>query len=118
MVALNDGLGQGSARSVSGFNLYEAISACSEGLTSFGGHFAAAGLKLPSAHLPSFAERFDHHCREALTPEQLERVLHIDAEVPLGLLTTRQVDEIESLEPYGIGNPKPMLVVNHVRLQR
>jgi single-stranded-DNA-specific exonuclease len=117
VVALNDGLGQGSARSVPGFNLHDAISACSEGLTGFGGHAAAAGLKLPSALVPSFAERFDRHCREMLTSEQLERVLHIDAEVLLGHLTLRQVEEIDALEPYGIGNPRPMLVVNRVRLK-
>jgi single-stranded-DNA-specific exonuclease len=117
VVALHEGHGQGSARSVAGLNLHDAIAACSEGLTGFGGHAAAAGLKLPAALLPSFAERFDRHCREILTSEQLERVLHIDAEVPLGILTTRQVKEIDSLEPYGSGNPRPMLVVNRVRLQ-
>jgi single-stranded-DNA-specific exonuclease len=116
IVALNDGHGQGSARSVAGFNLFDAIAACSDGLLGFGGHAAAAGLKLPAAHLPAFAERFDQHCRAALTAEQLERVLHIDAETPLGALTTRQVDEIESLEPYGIGNPKPILVANSVKV--
>ena len=116
IVALNEGHGQGSARSVPGFNLYEAIAACSEGLIGFGGHAAAAGLKLTTEHLPVFAERFDHHCRETMTAEQRERVLHIDAETPLGALTTRQVDEIEALEPYGIGNPKPILVASGVRV--
>lgn len=116
VVALSGELGQGSARSVSGFNLYEAIKACSEGLTGFGGHSAAAGLKLPSALFPSFAERFDQHCRSALTEEHKERMLSVDAEVLLGTLSLRIVEELERLEPYGIGNPRPLLVANGVRV--
>ncbi len=116
VVALGDSHGQGSARSISGFNLYEALKACSQGLTAFGGHSAAAGLKLPGAHFPAFAELFDHHCRGALSVEQKEKVLTIDAEVMLGMLTLKAVEEVESLEPFGIGNPRPMLVANRVRV--
>jgi single-stranded-DNA-specific exonuclease len=116
VVSLNEPHGQGSARSVAGFNLYEAIKACSEGLMAFGGHSAAAGLKLPLAHFPAFAELFDNHCRAALSAEQRERVWNVDAEVLLGYLTTRIVDEIESLEPYGVGNPRPLLLASRVRL--
>src|SRR5262249_3917886 len=94
VVALNDHLAQGSARSVPGSDLYEAIKACPEGPLGFGGHSAAAGLKLEGAHFPTFAERFDLHCRSVLTPEQRQRVLTIDAEVPLGMLTTKVVDEV------------------------
>jgi single-stranded-DNA-specific exonuclease len=116
VVALDEVHSQGSARSVPGFDLYEAIRSCSEGLTGFGGHKAAAGLRLPGALFPAFAERFDQHCRGALTAEQRQKVITIDAEVPLGILTLRMVEEIESLEPYGIGNPRPVLVANHVRI--
>jgi single-stranded-DNA-specific exonuclease len=116
VVALDEAHSQGSARSVPGFDLYEAIRTCSEGLTGFGGHKAAAGLRLPGALFPAFAERFDQHCRGALTAEQRQKVITIDAEVPLGILTLRMVEEIESLEPYGIGNPRPILVANQVRI--
>ncbi len=116
VIALGDEVGQGSARSIAGFNLYEAIRACSDGLLGFGGHSAAAGMKLPAANFPAFAERFDHHCRSALTTEQLQKVLVIDAEVPLGMLSTRIVEEIDALEPHGIGNPKPLLVASGVRI--
>jgi single-stranded-DNA-specific exonuclease len=116
VVALSDSIGQGSARSIPGFNLYDAINACSDGLIGFGGHSAAAGLKLPSALLPAFAERFDLHCRTELTAEQKQQALWIDAEVPLGMLSLRVVEEIQRLEPYGIGNPRPLLVVNRVRI--
>ena len=116
VVALSDEHGQGSARSIAGFNLYDAIRACSGGLTTFGGHAAAAGLKLPRAHFEAFAESFDLHCRGVLSPEQLQKSILIDAEVPLGVLTLKVVESIESLEPHGIGNPRPILVANRVRV--
>jgi single-stranded-DNA-specific exonuclease len=115
VVALGE-IGQGSARSIPGFHLYQAIQACSEGLLGFGGHAAAAGLKLPRDHFDSFAQRFDEYCRSALTPEQLHKILDIDAEVLLGQLSLRVVEEIESLEPHGIGNPKPLLMATDVRI--
>jgi single-stranded-DNA-specific exonuclease len=116
VVALAESIGQGSARSVPGFHLVEAISACSAGLIGFGGHAAAAGLKLTPDHFPAVAERFDLHCRAALTDDHKRRELVIDAEVPLGMLTPRLVDEIDGLEPYGIGNPRPLLAASGVRI--
>ncbi len=116
ILALTDDHGQGSARTIGGFNLYDAIAACSSGLLSFGGHAAAAGLKMPRAHFEPFAEAFEAHCRGVLDAEQLTKSINIDAEVPLGALTLKVVESIEKLEPYGLGNPKPVLVANHVRV--
>jgi len=116
VIALNADHGQGSARSVAGFNLYDALHACSAGLTAFGGHAMAAGLKFPRAHFDDFARIFDDHCRGALTAEQRQKTLAIDAEVPLGALTLRVVEAIEALEPHGIGNPRPLLLANNVRV--
>ncbi len=110
VVALGEEQAQGSARSVPGFDLYEALSACSDGLTAFGGHRAAAGLKLPPGHFPVFAERFVAHCSDRLTAEQRVKVLNIDAEVRLGELSLKAIEAIDELEPYGIGNPRPVLV--------
>jgi single-stranded-DNA-specific exonuclease len=116
VVSLSDPLAQGSARSVPGFNLVEALRACGEGLLGFGGHAAAAGLKLAPDRFAAFAERFDHHCRASLRPEQLRKELLIDAEVPLGTLTVPVVEKIDALEPYGIGNPRPFLLADRVRV--
>ena len=116
ILALNDDHAQGSARSISGFNLYDALHACSSGLTSFGGHAAAAGLKFPRTHFDEFVRLFDDHCQSAIPAEQRTKSLNIDAEVPLGSLTLKVVEAIEKLEPYGIGNPKPLLVANNVQL--
>ena len=116
IVAFGDEFAQGSARSVTGFNLYEAIRDCSEGLIGFGGHAAAAGLKLTESHFPTFAQRFEERCRTALTAEHLHKVLVIDAEVPLGVLSVPVVNEIERLEPHGMGNPRPLLLASQVRI--
>lgn len=116
VIALQEGLGQGSARSIAGLNLFEALKACSEGLVGFGGHAAAAGLKLKADHLPEFARLFEAHCRGVLTPESLQRELVIDAEVPLGVLTPKVVAQIEAMEPFGQGNPRPLLVANRVQV--
>lgn len=116
IVALSSPHAQGSARSVPGFDLVEALRSCSEGLTAFGGHAAAAGLKLPPGEFAGFAERFDQHCRTRLSPEQRRKELLIDAEVPLGVLTTRVVEAIDALEPYGVGNPRPLLLAERVTM--
>jgi single-stranded-DNA-specific exonuclease len=116
MVALGDGISQGSARSVPGFDLYQAIEACSDGLHTFGGHAAAAGLKLSNTAFEDFARQFDAHCRSSLTVEQRQRVLNIDAEVRLASVTARAMDDIERMEPFGMGNPTPIIAVSGVRL--
>jgi single-stranded-DNA-specific exonuclease len=116
VVALADEVGQGSARSIPGFHLYDALHACADALVTFGGHAAAAGLKVAPKAFPAFAERFDAHCRGALTAEHLRKELMIDAEVPLGMLTPRVVEAIDALEPYGIGNPRPVLLAERVRV--
>ena len=116
VMALRDDLCQGSGRSIAGFDLYEAIRACSGGLLGFGGHRAAAGLRMVPSHFARFAEQFDAHCRDALTPEQLIRRLDIDAEVRLAELSLPVIEWIEALEPYGIGNPRPVLSAEGCRV--
>ncbi len=116
IVAFGDDFAQGSARSIAGFNLYEAIRDCSDGLIGFGGHAAAAGLKLSEGHFPTFARQFEERCRSSLTAENLEKSLVIDAEVPLGVLSLPVVKEIERLEPHGMGNPRPLLLASQVRI--
>jgi single-stranded-DNA-specific exonuclease len=116
VVAHGDGISQGSARSVPGFDLYEAIAACSEGLDAFGGHSAAAGLKMQSDQFDDFARRFDEFCRKTLTAEQRLKTLWADSEVALASFTLRTVEDIQRMEPFGVGNPRPLVVVSNVRL--
>jgi single-stranded-DNA-specific exonuclease len=117
ILAVSDRLAQGSARSIPGFHLVDAIRAGGDGLLiGFGGHAAAAGLKLHPDNLPAFTERFNDHCRAALTTEQLRKDLWIDAEVRLAELTTKVVQDLERLEPFGMGNPRPVLSADRVRI--
>ncbi len=116
LVAFGEEFAQGSGRSIPGFNLYDAIHQCSEGLIGFGGHSAAAGVRMSADHFPVFAERFDARCRGLMTPELRERVLNIDAEVPLATLDLRTVEELEKLEPHGMGNPRPVFLASRARV--
>jgi single-stranded-DNA-specific exonuclease len=116
VISLGQEVSQGSARSIPGFNVYEAIKECSEGLLSFGGHSAAAGMKLRGDQIALFAQRFEEACGRTLKAEHLEREISIDAEVLLGTLSLRVVEEIEKLEPHGIGNPRPLLLATDLEI--
>lgn len=119
MIAL-DKLGKsvatGSARSAFGVNLYDALSACSEQLTTYGGHAAAAGLRIDEAHIDNFRDRFRSHVGQLVTPEQRIAELRIDAETTLPQLKLRTVEQIEQLAPFGHKNPRPVLCTTSVEL--
>jgi len=108
--------GIGSARSVPGFNLYEALAACREHLVGFGGHAAAAGLRIERRNLDAFREAFREQVAAQITPQQRQAELWIDAEAPLSAFTLQTVRQIEELSPFGQGNPRPMLCTSGVRL--
>ena len=113
---------KGSARSVRGLNLVEALSACSDLLARFGGHAAAAGLELrpdvagDPAGVAAFRDRFEKAVRQALSPEDLVPVLTADAEVGLDELGPDAVRDLGVLEPFGVGNPRPLFVARDVRV--
>lgn len=111
-----NGLGQGSGRSIEGFNLYASLAACSEHLVSFGGHEMAAGLKIETGKVAEFAEAFEAHARQSLGRTRLESFLEIEAEVRIGDFSDRVMRELKSLEPFGQGNPRPMFATRGVRL--
>ncbi len=107
---------QGSARSIPGFDLLGALHACAEELDRYGGHRAAAGLTIRRDRLQSFRAAFERHAEATLTPEMLIPVERVDAIVSgseLGLELTEQLDR---LEPSGMGNPRPRLLVPGARL--
>lgn len=116
LVALRGELGQGSGRSIPGFDLYEALSACRESLVGFGGHSMAAGVKLLPANIERFRAALCEHAAHELTANDLDASLRIDAEVSLLELTPRLVDEIESMAPFGAANRRPLLVVSNAVL--
>lgn len=108
--------GIGSVRSVPGFDVHAALSECSEYLLGFGGHPAAAGLKIEASQVDSFREAFCEYAARNLRPEQRTAELWIDAETTLGCLNLSTVQQIERLAPFGYGNARPLLTASNIEL--
>ncbi len=109
------GIGHGSGRSIHGFDLLGALHACAEHMERYGGHRAAAGLTIRSDRLPAFAEAFERHAEAVLTPDLLRRLERVDAIVSGSDLGLPLAEELEALEPCGMGNPGPRLLVPGAR---
>ena len=104
----------GSARSVPGFNLYEAIHACREHLLGYGGHFAAAGMTLEPDQVPAFRKKFEEVVASTITPEQLIPEIVIDAEISLNDIKQSFYDIMCQMEPFGPENLRPVFIVKNV----
>jgi len=104
----------GSARSVNGFNVYEAIHACREHLLGYGGHFAAAGVTLQPDQVDAFILKFEEVVATTIQPHSLRPELTIDAELPLEAIKLGFYNIIEQMQPFGPGNAQPVFVVRGV----
>jgi single-stranded-DNA-specific exonuclease len=111
-----DGSAHGSARSIPGVHITEAITAQSDLLTRFGGHAGAAGMSLPAEHLSEFRTRLSRTIRGLPAEIDLTPRLQIDAFLPLGVLSLDLVDDLERLAPFGAGNPSLNLATREVKL--
>lgn len=100
----------GSARSIAGFNLYEAIHACREGLIGYGGHFAAAGLTMQPENLESFIQQFEAAVTKTLEPNLLIPEIVIDTDISFKDLTPGFYKIITQMEPFGPDNMRPVFV--------
>ncbi len=116
MINTSNGLGQGSGRSIEGFNLYASLAACGEHLVSFGGHEMAAGLKIETDKVADFAEAFETHARDSLGQKTLTSFLDIEAETRIGDFNDALMKDLQRLEPFGQGNPRPLFATRGVRL--
>ncbi len=104
----------GSARSVNGFNLYEAIHACREHLLGYGGHFAAAGLSLLPEHVSAFSQKFDDVVKNTISPDSLLPQIVIDAELKLAEAVPGFYRIISQMEPFGPDNQRPVFMARNV----
>ena len=104
----------GSARSVPGFNLYEAIHACREYLLGYGGHFAAAGLSLLPENVEAFANRFEEVVTTTIPPDLLIPEIIIDTEISFATLNQSFYQIICQMEPFGPENMRPVFVAKKV----
>lgn len=108
LISVHDGIGKGSGRSITPFDLHSALGECSQHFQRYGGHRAAAGLTMDAQCIPAFSEQFDAVAHARLCEADLVPELRVDLDVPL----SRVGDELEKLvrhfEPFGLGNPAPV----------
>lgn len=106
---------KGSGRSIEAYSMYEEMSSCKELFTKYGGHKMAAGLSLEDEHMVEiFRKTLNENC--TLTDEDFEEVIHIDVPMPLSFANKQFIREISYLEPFGIGNPKPLFARKGISL--
>ena len=104
----------GSARSVAGFNLYEAIYACREHLLGYGGHFAAAGMTLLPEKVTAFSNAFEKAVSELITEDQLIPEIIVDAEINFAEITPTFFSILNQMEPFGPENMRPVFIARQV----
>ena len=115
VIALDgDGRGRGSARSIAGFHLLDALSACRSHLDAYGGHRHAAGLAIQKGAVDGFRAAFEAHARERLRSEHLTPALTIDLVLPLKELDDTLYQALGRFAPYGPGNPEPVVALHDV----
>ncbi len=103
-----ENLATGSARSVSGFDVYKAIESCKDLLESFGGHTYAAGLSMKTEYVDEFAKRFEAYVAEHILPEQTDATIDIDAQLDFKDITPKFFSDLKKFNPFGPDNSKPV----------
>ncbi len=109
---------RGSARSIRGYHLYQGLQACAGHLMAFGGHEMAAGLSLNRQELPAFASALEAHARGELGDDDLIPKLRHDGTLLLEEIDLDALRQMESMAPFGMENPEPLMVVESVRAMR
>ena len=112
----NDGIGKGSARSITGFDLYQALTEVSDHLQNYGGHPMAAGLTISEENLEDFKKAFLTFAETNLSEEDMEPRLKIDAEIQLNDINSRFMRFLELLGPYGPGNMRPKFAARNLKV--
>lgn len=116
LITIEDGVGKGSARSISGFDLYEAMKLCEDLLIGYGGHKYAAGLSIQEEKIPEFVERFEEIARQNLNGELLVPTLSIDAEIRLDDIDPGFMKLLKLFAPFGPQNMRPVFVSRHLQV--
>jgi len=110
----SNGFATGSARSVQGYDLYQAIEACSDLLESFGGHMFAAGLTLKKENIKAFTERFEHFVSSTITEDQMVPRVLVDTELSFTEISEEFFNVMNQFQPYGPENMTPIFVTKGV----
>lgn len=108
-----NGMGKASGRSIAGFNLFDALSACADCLTKFGGHELAAGFSLEESQIDIFRNKINEYAKAIITDEIATPKLNIDAVISAADVNQETVNELKLLEPCGIGNRSPIFCIKN-----
>jgi single-stranded-DNA-specific exonuclease len=111
-----DGIAKGSARSINGFNIYEALQKCEDLLLHFGGHQAAAGLALELEKINEFRARLNEVMKSSITSEDLSEEITIDSKIRFSEITPKFLRILELFSPFGPGNLRPVFLAEDVRI--
>jgi single-stranded-DNA-specific exonuclease len=111
VLSIENGVARGSGRSVSGVMLLDALDSMPELFTQYGGHSHAAGLSMPAAHVNEFRERFSSYAGDRLPPEDRRPGVRVDAVVESAAVNTALFEDLQLMEPFGIGNPEPVFAL-------
>ena len=114
VMTINDGMATGSARSVAGFDIYEAIKSCRDLLANFGGHTYAAGLSMKVENIPAFKQRFQAYVDEHILPEQTQAILDIESVIDFKDISKKLLNDLKKFAPHGPCNPRPLFCTHNV----
>ena len=114
VLTIIDGIASGSARSVAGFDIYDAIKSCRDLLENFGGHTYAAGLTMRQENIPEFRRRFQEYVSQHILPEQTQQTLDIEAAIDFRDITKKLQNDLRKFAPHGPCNPKPLFITRNV----
>ncbi len=114
VLSCENGIASGSARSVAGYDIYDAVKSCRDLLENFGGHTYAVGLSLKVENIPEFRRRFQGYVSEHILPEQTQALIDVEAELDFKDITKKLLNELKKLAPHGPENPKPLFATRHV----
>jgi single-stranded-DNA-specific exonuclease len=113
--SIDGGIAHGSGRSIEAYHLLDGLTTCADLFEKFGGHSHAAGITIRPERIDQFRDRLNQHAASCLTDEDLEHSVTIDLELKAEDITFSLTKELESLEPYGAGNPRPVFVTRGLR---
>lgn len=116
IIERQDPVSRGSARSIPGFNILDALTSCADLFVRYGGHAAAAGFSIPSDQIDELDARVNAYAAHHLTDDLLVPSLAIDAELSLSALSQELMAQLATLEPFGQGNPRPLLMSQRVHV--
>ena len=114
VLSCQDGMASGSARSVAGYDIYDAIKSCRDLLENFGGHTYAVGLSLKTENIPEFRRRFQNYVSTHILPEQTEALVDIEAVIDFKDISKKLQNDLKKFAPHGPDNPKPLFCTRNV----